>query len=170
MNSCEVQQAPGWSILGEVQGRGELDGSEAVARSVVLPAMYASLFWVEWLDRLDRVLTGTREEVLALKRAFSPHSMAGIQRSIRQLTGLSNDLRLLDRNVLVAGEQAASPDVTDNLQKALDTAVFRLGNLTEVRAPLGAPISERILVAIDMALRDSLYEAALLLEPNRRRA
>jgi hypothetical protein len=132
--------------------------------------MYASLFWVEWLDRLDRVLTGARQEVLALKRAFSPHSMAGIQRSIRQLTGLTNDLRLLDRNVLATGEYAASPDLTDNLQKALDTAVFRLGSLTEVRPTLGAPISERILSAIDVALRDSLYEAALLLEPNRRRA
>jgi hypothetical protein len=132
--------------------------------------MYASLFWVEWLDRLDRVLTGARQEVLALRRAFSPHSMAGIQRSIRQLTGLSNDLRLLDRNVLVTGAHAASPDLTDNLQKALDTAVFRLGNLAEVRTTLGAPISERILSAIDVALRDSLYEAALLLEPSRRRA
>jgi hypothetical protein len=96
--------------------------------------------------------------------------MAGIQRSIRQLTGLTNDLRLLDRNVLATGEYAASPDLTDNLQKALDTAVFRLGSLTEVRPTLGAPISERILSAIDVALRDSLYEAALLLEPNRRRA
>jgi hypothetical protein len=131
--------------------------------------MYASLFWVEWLDRLDRVLTGARQEVLALRRAINPHSMAGIQRSIRQLTGLTNDLRLLDRNVLT-GKQPASPDVTDNLQKALDTAVFRLGNLAEVRPTLGVPISERILSAIDTALRDGLYEAALLLQPSRRSA
>jgi hypothetical protein len=48
--------------------------------------------------------------------------------------------------------------------------VFRLGNLTEVRTTLGAPISERILAATDVALGDSLYEAALLLEPSRRRA
>jgi hypothetical protein len=132
--------------------------------------MSASLFWIEWLDRLDRVLTGARQEVLALRRAISPHSMAGIHRSIRQLTGLSNDLRLLDRNVLVTGTHSASPDLTDNLQKALDTAVFRLGNLTEVRPTIGAPISERILSALDTALRDSLYEAALLLQPSRRRA
>jgi hypothetical protein len=132
--------------------------------------MYASLFWIEWLDRLDRVLTGARQEVLVLSRAISPHSMAGIQRSIRQLTGLTNDLRLLDRNVLVTGTQSASPDLTDDLQKALDTAVFRLGNLTEIRPALGAPLSERILSAIDTALRDSLNEAALLLQPSRRRA
>jgi hypothetical protein len=132
--------------------------------------MYASLFWIEWLDRLDRVLTGARQEVLALRRAISPRSMAGIQRSIRQLTGLTNDLRLLDRNVLATDEQSASPDLTDNLQKALETAVFRLGTLTEVRASFGAPISERILSGIDAALRDGLNEAALLLEPSRRRA
>ena len=132
--------------------------------------MYASLFWIEWLDRLDRVLTGARQEVLALRRAISPRSMAGIQRSIRQLTGLTNDLRLLDRNVLATDEHSASPDLTDNVQKALETAVFRLGTLTEVRATFGAPISERILSAIDAALRDGLNEAALLLEPSRRRA
>jgi hypothetical protein len=132
--------------------------------------MYASLFWIEWLDRLDRVLTGARQEVLALRRALSPANMAGIQRSIRQLTGLTNDLRLLDRNVLSVDEHSASPDLTDNLQRALDTAVFRLGTLTEVRATMGAPISERVLSAIDAALRDGLNEAALLLEPSRRRA
>jgi hypothetical protein len=131
--------------------------------------MYASLFWIEWLDRLDRVLTGARQEVLVLRRAISPHSMAGIQRSIRQLTGLTNDLRLLDRNVLVTDAHSASPDLTDNLQKALDTAVFRLGNLSAARPTLGIPINERILSSIDVALRDSQHEAALLLQPSRRR-
>jgi hypothetical protein len=131
--------------------------------------MYASLFWIEWLERLDRVLTGARQEVLTLGRSISPHRMAGIQRSIRQLSALTNDLRLLDRHVL-AGVSAASPDLTDNLQKALDTAVFRLGDLTQSRPTLDAPISGRILSAIDAALRDGLYEAALLLQPSRRRA
>jgi hypothetical protein len=132
--------------------------------------MYGSLFWIEWLDRLDRVLTSARQDVLGLKRAINPRSMAGVQSCIRQLTALTNDLRLLDRSVLASGPNPASPDLTDNLQKALDTAVFRLAGLTEVRARIGSPISERILSAIDAALRDSLYEAALLLEPSRRRA
>ena len=132
--------------------------------------MYGSLFWIEWLDRLNRVLTSARQDVLGLKRAINPRSMAGVQSSVRQLTALSNDLRLLDRSVLASGQSSASPDITDNLQKALDTAVFRLGGLAEVRARTGSPISERILSAIDTALRDSLYEAALLLEPSRRRA
>jgi hypothetical protein len=132
--------------------------------------MYGSLFWIEWMDRLDRVLTSARQDLLALRRAINPRSMAGIQGCARQLTALSNELRLLDRNVLAAGSSSAAPDVTDNLQRALDTAVFRLGSLAKVRARFGTPVSERILLAIDSALRDSLYEAALLLEPNRRRA
>jgi hypothetical protein len=132
--------------------------------------MYGSLFWIEWLDRLDRVLTSARQDVLALSRAVSPRSMAAIQRSIRQLTALTHDLRLLDRNVLTASPDADKPDLADNLQKALDTAVFRLGNLAEARGTTAAPIRARILSAIDAALRDSLYEAAMLLEPSRRRA
>ena len=132
--------------------------------------MYGSLFWIEWLDRLDRVLTSARQDVLALSRAVTPRSMAAIERSVRQLTALSNDLRLLDRSVLTASPDAAKPDLTDNLQKALDTAVFRLGGVGETHGATAAPIRERILSAIDAALRDSLYEAAMLLEPSRRRA
>jgi hypothetical protein len=132
--------------------------------------MYGSLFWIEWLDRLDRVLTSARQDVLALSRAATPRSTAAIQRSVRQLTALSNDLRLLDRSVLTASPDAAKPDLTDNLQKALDTAVFRLGGVAESHGTTAAPIRERILSAIDAALRDSLYEAAMLLEPSRRRA
>ncbi len=121
------------------------------------------------MDRLDRVLTGARQDVRALKRAINPRSMAGIQRCVRLLTALSNDLRLLDRSVLTGRSHCAAPDVTDNLQAALDTAVFRLGSLAKIRMS-GAPVSDRILSAIDSALRDSVYEAALLLQPNRRRA
>ena len=132
--------------------------------------MYGFLFWIDWLDRLDRVLTGARQDVLALKRAVGPRGMAGVQRSIRQLTALNNDLRLLDRSVLAPGQDGGSPDLTDDLQKALDTSLFRLENLAEVRAATGEPVNQRILSAIDSALRDSLYEAALLLQPGRRRA
>ena len=123
--------------------------------------MYGSLFWIEWLDRLDRVLTSARQDVLALSRAVSPRSMAAVERSVRQLTALTNDLRLLDRNVLSAS--------ADHLQTALDTAVFRLGTLSQVRRA-DAPLRESLLSSIDTALRDSLYEAAMLLQPSRRRA
>jgi hypothetical protein len=131
--------------------------------------MYGSLFWIEWLDRLDRVLTSARQDVVALSRAMSPRSIAAIQRSMRQLTALTNDLRLLDRHVLGANTDEAM-DLADNLQKALDTAVFRLNSLSDVGATTPTAVRERILAGIDAALRDSRYEAAVLIEPRRRRA
>jgi hypothetical protein len=122
--------------------------------------MYGSLFWIEWLDRLDRVLTGTRQDVAALNRAITPRSLAALELSRRQLAALHNDLQLLDRDVL-------PPDA---LQKALDTALLRLGNLADVQVQTEPAIRDRVLAAIDSALRDSRYEAKVLLEPSRRRA
>ena len=132
--------------------------------------MYGSISWIEWLDRLDRVLTSARQDVLALSRVVGPQSMAGIERSTRLLVALTNDFRLLDRSVLASGPNSGSPDRTDNLQKALDTALFRLGSLAEVRDKVATPITKFNLSAIDAALRDGLLEAALLLKPRRRRA
>lgn len=132
--------------------------------------MYGSLFWIEWLDRLDRVLTGARQDLLSLSRVMSPRGMAAIQRSMRLLSALSNDLRLLDRHVLTANADECKPDLAGDLQKALDTAVFRLGSLADVAVTAAPAIRERILAGIDAALRDSRYEAAMLLEPRRRRA
>ena len=120
--------------------------------------MYGSLFWIEWLDRLDRVLTGTRQDVAALSRAVTPRGLAALERSRRQLAALCNDLRLLDRDVLP----------TEGLQKALDTALMRLQNLGEVQMQTEPAIRDRVLAAIDSALRDSRYEAKVLLQPGRR--
>ncbi len=131
--------------------------------------MYGSLFWIEWLDRLDRVLNSARHDVAALSNAISPRSLASIESSTRQLAALSNDLRLLDPNVFSSGGRAA-PDAAQRLQQALDTALFRLGTLSEVQAATAPAIRERVLGAIDAALRDSRYEATILLEPRRRRA
>jgi hypothetical protein len=66
--------------------------------------MYGSLFWIEWLDRLDRVLTATRGDVAVLARAVSPRGLEAVERSKRQLIALTNDLRLLDRSVLAAAD------------------------------------------------------------------
>jgi len=132
--------------------------------------MHGSLFWIECLDRLDRVLTSARQDLMSLSREMNPRNIAAIQRSMRQLAALTNDLRLLDRNVLTASSNEAAPELADDLQRALDTAVFRLRSLSEVSATTAPAIRERILAGIDAALRDSRYEAAMLLEPRRRRA
>jgi hypothetical protein len=129
--------------------------------------MHNPLFWIEWLDRLDRVLSSARQDVAVLKRAVSPRSLEAIDRSKRQLSALMNDLRLLDRDVLATG---TAQNGADNLQKALDTTVAQLGSLAAIPAASAPGVLDRLLAASDSALRDSCYEAAILLEPNRRRA
>jgi hypothetical protein len=128
--------------------------------------MYNPLFWIEWLDRLDRVLTSARQDVAVLKRAVSPRSLEAIDRSKRQLSALMNDLQLLDRDILAAGTQNGA----DKLQGALDATVAQLGSLAAVPAASAPGVLDRLLAASDCALRDSCYEAAMLLEPSRRRA
>ena len=129
--------------------------------------MYNPLFWIEWLDRLHRVLTSARQDVAVLKRAVSPRSLEAIDRSKRQLSALMNDLRLLDRDVVATG---TAQNGADSLQKALDTTVAQLGSLAAIPAASAPGVLDRLLADSDSALRDSCYEAAMLLEPSRRRA
>jgi hypothetical protein len=129
--------------------------------------MQNPLFWIEWLDRLDRVLKSARQDVAALKRALSPRTLQAIDRSKRQLAALINDLRLLDRDVVASG---ARQTAADSLQTTLEGTVAQLKNLVEIPAASAAGALDRALAASDAALRDSLYEAAMLLMPHRRRA
>jgi len=132
--------------------------------------MYGSLYWIEWLDRLDRVLTSTRHDVASLTRAVSPRSLEAVERSKRQLAALTKDLGLLDTDVLASGPEQSVPNAVDNLQKALDLTIAQLGRIAEL-LPASAPaVRDRVLAAVDSALRDSCYEAAMLLAPSRRRA
>jgi hypothetical protein len=125
------------------------------------------LFWIEWLDRLDRVLKSARQDVAVLKRAISPRGLEAIERSKRQLAALISDLRLLDRDVLAGSANSGAADV---LQAALEATVTQLGNLAGIPAASAPGLLDRTLAASDAALRDSCYEAAMLLEPHRRRA
>ena len=132
--------------------------------------MQSSLSWIEWLDRLDRVLNGAREDVRALASFDDPHAVAVVSRCKRQLTALTDDLRLLDRRVLSTKPGAANTDRAGNLQKALDMTVFRLGIAVNTPAADSRSARERLITTIDSALRDSCYEAAMLLGPVRLRA
>ena len=129
--------------------------------------MQNPLFWIEWLDRLDRVLNSARQDVAVLKRTANSRSLEAIGRSKRQLAALINDLRLLDRDVLAAGTNACPAEA---LQSALETTVIKLGSLAEIPAASAPGVLDRMLAASDAALRDSCYEAAVLLQPHRRRA
>ena len=129
--------------------------------------MQNPLFWIEWLDRLDRVLNSARQDIAVLKRTVSSRSLEAIGRSKRQLAALINDLRLLDPDVLPV---SANPRAADALQSALEMTVVKLGNLAEIPAASAPGALDRLLAASDAALRDSCYEAAVLLQPHRRRA
>jgi hypothetical protein len=131
--------------------------------------MQSSLSWIEWLDRLDRVLKGAREDVRAFAGFGSPRAVAAVERCTRQLAALTNELRLLDRSVLSASDAGdASSDRAHNLQKALDTTVFHLETMANPPGPESHIARERLLTAVDSALRDSYYEAAMLVGPSRR--
>jgi hypothetical protein len=129
--------------------------------------MQNPLFWIEWFDRLDRVLSAARQDVAVLKRAVSPRGLEAIDRSKRQLAALINDLRLLDPDVLAT---SAKSGAVQGLQSALEATVVKLGSLAEIPAASAPGALDRMLAASDAALRDSAYEAAMLLGPHRRRA
>lgn len=127
--------------------------------------MQTSLSWIEWLDRLDRVLKGAREDVRALAGFESPRSVAAVELCTRQLAALNSELKLLDRNVLSAKNGVgASSDRAQNLQRALDTTVSRLESMANPPG-LDTRLARERLTAVDSALRDSYYEAAMLVGP-----
>jgi hypothetical protein len=129
--------------------------------------MQNPLFWIEWLDRLDRVLSSARQDIAVLKRTVSSRSLEAIGRSKRQLAALINDLRLLDPDVLAASARSGA---ADRLRLVLEATVVKLGSLAEIPAASAPGVLDRMLAASDAALRDSCYEAAMLLVPHRRRA
>jgi hypothetical protein len=98
---------------------------------------------------------------------LSPRSLEAIERSKRQLAALLKDLRLLDRDVLAAG---TTPGAADALQAALELTVAQLDSLAAIPAASAPGVLDRMLANSDAALRDSCYEAAVLLTPDGRRA
>jgi hypothetical protein len=131
--------------------------------------MNTSLSWIEWLERLDRILTSARKDVAAMAKSGGGTSLAAIERSKRQLSALTRELRLLDRRVLVREADGSGADRASDLQRALDTALLQLGSF--VNEPyLDQQLAARSLNAIDSALRDSRYEAEILIGARRRSA
>jgi hypothetical protein len=124
--------------------------------------LYSSLSWIEWFERLDRVLDGARQDIRVLAQSSGPLGRDALERAKRQLSALNDDLTRLDRDVV------ANP--ADGLQKALETTVMQLGAAVELPAATPQGVRHRALAAIDAALRDSGDEAAHLLRPLRRRA
>jgi hypothetical protein len=113
------------------------------------------------------VLSSARQDIAVLKRTANSRSLEAIGRSKRLLAALINDLRSLDRSVLA---QSANSGAVDALQSALEATAVKLGDLAEIPVASAPGVLDRMLAASDAALRDSCYEAAVLLQPHRRRA
>lgn len=132
--------------------------------------MQSSLSWIEWLDRFDRILTSTRQDLAALARVSNARSLAAVECSRRLLAALVHDLRLLDPSVLSGAADHRGDDAAGALHRALEAALHYLGKLGAWQAEGSRAERERILAAVDAALRDCFCEAAALLSPQRRRA
>jgi hypothetical protein len=122
--------------------------------------MHSSLGWIEWLDRLDRVLQSARSDLAAYSRSGSPARLAMLKVAHRQLEALLGQLQWMDPRVLVGDAPPAPDDIIDRLRVVLGTVILRLSRLS------GGEAREQ-LSTLDTALWDGHYEAAHLLEPRR---
>jgi hypothetical protein len=132
--------------------------------------MHSSLAWIEWLDRLNRVLQSARSDVTALARNGGARRILALERARRQLAALTDELRLLDPRVLARDATVAAGDIAARLQSALDTILLRLDDLPPAGALGSTRDREPLLCSIDAALRDGSYEAASLSGPRRHSA
>jgi hypothetical protein len=120
--------------------------------------MHSSLDWIEWLDRLDRVLQSARSDLAVYSRTGSRSRLATLKVAHRQLEVLLGQLQWMDPRVLVGDAPPAPDDILDRLRVVIGTAVLRLSKLSG-----GEPREQ--LSTLDSALWDGHYEAAHLLEP-----
>ncbi len=120
--------------------------------------MHSSLDWIEWLDRLDRVLQSARSDLTVYSRTGSRSRLAMLKVAHRQLEVLLGQLQWMDPRVLIGDAPPAADDILDRLRVVIGTAVLRLSKLS------GEEPREQ-LSTLDSALWDGHYEAAHLLEP-----
>jgi hypothetical protein len=125
--------------------------------------MHSSLAWIEWLDRLDRVLQSARSDLTAYSRSASASRLAALQAAHRQLEVLLGQLQWMDPRVLLGDAPSTADDIVERLRVVLGTVILRLSRLSG-----GEPREQ--LSTLDSALWDGSYEAAHILEPRRLRA
>ncbi len=129
--------------------------------------MHSSLAWIEWLDRLDRVLQSARTDLVAFSRTGSELRIAALERSRRQLAVLLEQLQSLDPSILMADAERARDDLLARLQRTLDTVLLRLSGVSNRDIVESETQREHLLRTIDEALREGAYEATHLLAPDR---
>jgi hypothetical protein len=132
--------------------------------------MHSSLAWIEWLDRLDRVLQSARTDLAIYCRSASPRRLAALQTAHRQLQVLLEQLQWMDPTVLIGEGQTQANDIVDRLRVVVGTAMLRLSKLSAAELPGQIEERQQALKTLDSALWDGRYQAAHLLEPRRQSA
>jgi hypothetical protein len=132
--------------------------------------MHSSLAWIEWLDRLDRVLQSARTDLAIYCRSGSPRRLATLQSAHRQLEVLLEQLQWMDPSVLLGETPAQGDNIVDRLRVVVGTAMLRLSKLAAVELPGQIEERQQALRTLDTALWNGRYEAAHLLEPSRQSA
>ncbi|MFI4890447.1 MAG: hypothetical protein ACHQIL_07940 [Steroidobacterales bacterium] len=129
--------------------------------------MHSSLAWIEWLDRLDRVLQSARSDVAAYARSGSSCRLAALQTAHRQLGVLLEQLQWMDPRVFIGEALPAADDIIDRLRVVLGTVILRLSKVSSAEVPVSAQDRQNALTTLDSALWDGRYEASHLLAPRR---
>ena len=129
--------------------------------------MHSSLAWVEWLERLDRVLQSARSDVAAYSRSGSPGRLAALQTAHRQLGVLLEQLQWMDPRVFMGGALPGADDIVERLRVVLGTVILRLSKLPNTEIPVAPQERHMVLSTLDSALCDGRYEASHLLTPRR---
>ncbi len=127
--------------------------------------MHSSLAWIEWLDRLDRVLQSARADVAAYSRSGSAQRLAALQTAHRQLGALLEQLQWMDPRVLMGESLPAADDIIERLRLVIGTVILRLSKLSSAESPVSPQERSKVLSTLDSALWDGRYEASHLLAP-----
>jgi hypothetical protein len=129
--------------------------------------MQSSLAWIEWLDRLDRVLQSARSDLGVYARSAGSLRLQALQTAHRQLQVLLDQLQWMDPRVLLGDAPPETDDIVNRLRVVLGTAILRLSRISGGDLPLPTQERHDLLATLDEALWDGRYEAAHLLEPRR---
>ena len=113
--------------------------------------MYSPLFWIEWLDRLDRVLTSARQDVALLKRTVSPRSLEAIAKR----KGWAPPQRNPDR----ASSQVAGTEARNNANFIIGQLSWHQATIEQYRAQIAGKG--------DPELKRTLRKALPVYEKNR---
>jgi hypothetical protein len=128
--------------------------------------MKDALFWIEWLDRLERTVDGARHDATTLARAWSSRGSAQLASSGRQLSFLLNELQGLDASTVASLPGELVPMRVNAIVQLLEAATLQIPRAIELGDAASSANRTKILASIDGLLRDCRYEMRMLIRGN----